>query len=195
MPVGCLSFGAVCMACIWSSTTAGSDCSGGGGASGWRTVGGVGLTFFFVVLAWVPFRAPTLDAALRMWAGMFGANGISLPEISEALIPVWLNKLVTFDGLSPLAKLEVAEVSFALSIGLAIVWVLPNVRQMFSDYKLDPDHTKGASSGTNSRKIPNWYVRHFRWKPNLLWLLVTSIFSGLSLALLGRHSEFLYFQF
>ncbi len=37
------------------------------------------LTFLVVILAWVPFRAPTFEGAQRILAGMVGLNGISLP--------------------------------------------------------------------------------------------------------------------
>src|SRR5690606_6846563 len=35
------------------------------------------ITFGFVVLAWVPFRAPTLEAAAGMWRTMFGMDTVS----------------------------------------------------------------------------------------------------------------------
>jgi D-alanyl-lipoteichoic acid acyltransferase DltB (MBOAT superfamily) len=45
-------------------------------APSWATLGGAGrpvswfLTFLCVVVAWVPFRAPNMDAALSMWRAM-----------------------------------------------------------------------------------------------------------------------------
>jgi hypothetical protein len=38
------------------------------------------LTFIVVLLAWVPFRAPDLGAAIRIWAGMAGLHGFGLPH-------------------------------------------------------------------------------------------------------------------
>ena len=38
------------------------------------------LTFLFVLLAWVPFRAPSIGAAWLYWQSMAGLNGIELPE-------------------------------------------------------------------------------------------------------------------
>lgn len=44
------------------------------------------MTLFFVVLGWVMFRAPDVGAAMRMYAGMFGFNGVSVtPEIAWQL--------------------------------------------------------------------------------------------------------------
>ena len=36
-------------------------------------------TFVAVAISWVLFRAETLDGALRVYSGMAGVNGISLP--------------------------------------------------------------------------------------------------------------------
>ncbi|MYN03959.1 MBOAT family protein [Pseudoduganella sp. DS3] len=38
------------------------------------------LTFLAVLLAWVPFRAPDMAAALEIWAGMAGFHGLGLPR-------------------------------------------------------------------------------------------------------------------
>jgi hypothetical protein len=44
------------------------------------------LTFLAVVLAWVPFRADTFDAAWRIWKVMFGFEGVPLPAQIASLI-------------------------------------------------------------------------------------------------------------
>jgi len=36
-------------------------------------------TFTLVCLAWVPFRAASMDQAVNIWAGMLGANGVDWP--------------------------------------------------------------------------------------------------------------------
>ena len=33
------------------------------------------MTFVFVLIAWVPFRAPSIDRAVEVWAGMLGLHG------------------------------------------------------------------------------------------------------------------------
>ena len=38
------------------------------------------LTFFFVILGWVMFRAANVGAAFDMYEGMFGFNGIGIQE-------------------------------------------------------------------------------------------------------------------
>ena len=38
------------------------------------------ITFAFVVLAWIPFRADGVHAAVSLWKGMIGVNGFLAPE-------------------------------------------------------------------------------------------------------------------
>jgi len=47
-----------------------------------------GATFLFVNVAWVFFRARTLDAALAVLGGMVGLNGVLLPKSLAALAPL-----------------------------------------------------------------------------------------------------------
>jgi alginate O-acetyltransferase complex protein AlgI len=49
------------------------------------------ITFNFVNIAWVFFRARTWDDAMRVLSGMFGLNGLTLPE-------EWSNKLTFLKG-------------------------------------------------------------------------------------------------
>jgi alginate O-acetyltransferase complex protein AlgI len=49
------------------------------------------LTFGFVNVAWVFFRARTWGDAMRVLSGMFGLNGLTLPE-------EWSNKLTFLRG-------------------------------------------------------------------------------------------------
>jgi D-alanyl-lipoteichoic acid acyltransferase DltB (MBOAT superfamily) len=71
-----------------------------------------GLTLGFVVLTWVPFRARDVPAALVMWAGMAGANGLFSAQSALA------------GGLStPLAWLAAL---------LAVALFAPNTQQLLS---------------------------------------------------------------
>jgi D-alanyl-lipoteichoic acid acyltransferase DltB (MBOAT superfamily) len=42
------------------------------------------ITFAFVVLAWIPFRADGVHAAVSLWKGMIGVNGFLAPEGAAA---------------------------------------------------------------------------------------------------------------
>ena len=54
----------------------------------WRMPRALGwvLTSLFVVLAWVPFRAPDRGTALRMWIAMTGADGIGRVRLDDGLM-------------------------------------------------------------------------------------------------------------
>jgi alginate O-acetyltransferase complex protein AlgI len=53
------------------------------------------LTFLLVVIGWVMFRAPTVEVALSMYAGMLGLNGAALsPELSWQITSLELTTLV-----------------------------------------------------------------------------------------------------
>jgi len=57
--------------------------SAAGARFGWA------LTFVSVVVAWVFFRATSVDAALRIMKGMAGQNGIAIPAgFAFALEPI-----------------------------------------------------------------------------------------------------------
>lgn len=45
------------------------------------------LTFFFVSFTWVLFRATDLEAALKVYKGMFGLGGTALPRVLQRLLP------------------------------------------------------------------------------------------------------------
>jgi D-alanyl-lipoteichoic acid acyltransferase DltB (MBOAT superfamily) len=56
------------------------------------------LTFNFVNIAWVFFRAKTWDDAIKVLAGMFGLSGIKLPK-SAAKIGMFQGDNVVFGDL------------------------------------------------------------------------------------------------
>ena len=159
----------------WRKLT-GSD----GSATGWRAVAGIGLTFVVVVVAWVPFRAPDLDAALRMWAGMVGANGVSLPPGLASRLPEIFSTRAVFEGLTPLAALATRDVLLAIPLGLAVVWGLPNAQQWMSRY--DPAWDP----------VP---VSRLTWRLSKGYGVAAGVLFALSLLMLTRESAFLYFQF
>ena len=151
-----------------------------GSAKGWRAGAGIGLTFVMVVFAWVPFRAPDIDSALRMWGGMVGVNGVSFPSSLETILPRFLNMTAVFEGLAPLAALSAWDVLLAIPIGLAIVWGLPNAQQWMSRYHLACD--------------PVLFTR-LKWKLSIGWGVAAGALFALSLLMINRESAFLYFQF
>lgn len=161
---------------LWRSVSGRS-----GPALGWRAIPSGALTFTCVVFAWVPFRAPDLDTALRLWAGMSGINGLSLPPSLAAKIPAWLHRLVAQDGALPLSALNAKEVFLAVPLGLAIVWLLPNTQQLLASFNPACDCVRSPAA------------RGWRMIP--INGAALGILFAASLMMLTRESAFLYFQF
>ena len=69
---------------------------------------GAGITFFFVVLAWVPFRSENLHAAFDMFRMLSGGMGFGGGSAKSALL---------------------------IGGGLALVWLMPNSQEMLARYR------------------------------------------------------------
>ncbi|WP_299615511.1 MBOAT family protein [Pelagibius sp.] len=132
------------------------------------------LTTAGVVLAWVFFRAESLDGSLAMLAGMAGLNGLGTVTLGEPSL-FDLAQSVALGG-SALATLD-ANVLLLIAIAFAMVWVLPASQEIVN---YDPAARSGAA-------LPIRYPA------------ATAALSGVGLSLallaLARPSEFLYFQF
>jgi D-alanyl-lipoteichoic acid acyltransferase DltB (MBOAT superfamily) len=100
--------------------------------SPWTTAAAVVLTFVAVDVAWVFFRAKSLDAALRMLEAMSGANGWVLPIEWRHGLTALLGApvaLLHFDDLTAFAGTrQVAWVAVLLSIA----WFCPNSQQIMT---------------------------------------------------------------
>jgi D-alanyl-lipoteichoic acid acyltransferase DltB (MBOAT superfamily) len=149
----------------------------------WGRRAGCLLTFIAVVVAWVLFRAPDIDSAMAILRAMAGFNGLMLPE-------AWLVKLgaagemlaaggIGFGATPALTRTGVLHWIWIL---LLVVWLAPNTQQIMAAAKPALGVLKEAPS-------------RIQWQVSAPWALLTA---GLLLAVivnLGRHSEFLYFQF
>jgi D-alanyl-lipoteichoic acid acyltransferase DltB (MBOAT superfamily) len=105
------------------------------GRLGWRLPGPVAqaLTLLAVVVAWVPFRADGVDAALGMLRGMAGLNGLALPRM---IIDAWsplaaiAAPVPVLVSLGAARTLTLPEVSVCLLLGWLIVLTLPHVHEL-----------------------------------------------------------------
>jgi hypothetical protein len=60
----------------------------------WRQRVGIALTFFLVILAWVPFRWE-LDAALQFWEALLNWSAVSIQDVRVlATLPLLLGSLM-----------------------------------------------------------------------------------------------------
>ncbi len=111
------------------------------------------ITFNFINIAWVFFRAKSFDDALKVLKAMFSFE-FNMPKLSAFLDGSW-SKLFSSE---PFLWLY-------LTIALFVVLFMPNSMELKS-----------------------------RFKTNILYLILT-IFFALSIFMLYRKSEFLYFNF
>jgi alginate O-acetyltransferase complex protein AlgI len=150
---------------------------------GWLSLG---MTFISVVIAWVFFRASSIDAALQIIGGMIGLNGVPLP--GRGLVGVEVAGVLEGLGIhfgwpgSLFGGFEHACWLFGL---LVVVWFFPNTQEIM--WKFRP----GLESVVMDRKKPLYLF----WRPTLVTCLLACLAFMASFVQLNRVSEFLYFQF
>ncbi|WP_425402999.1 MBOAT family O-acyltransferase [Hwanghaeella sp.] len=146
------------------------------------------FVFLLVVVAWVPFRAESIDSALALLQAMSGFDGLVMPPTYAGLLdpiagaiglPVEYRILSFYDGRT--------QIGYMLLL-LAIAWLMPNTHQIM--HKVDPALGAPSAVGTLASKF-------LYWRPNLFWAAVTAsaFLISLYMILIGRQDEFLYFQF
>ena len=151
------------------------------------------ITFLAVVLAFVPFRAESMDGTRNMLATMLGGHGLSL---SPSLIggfgnaEQWLLEHgVVFDGMFH-------NHVFGADPKWGIAWVvalflastlLPNTQQLLRRYR--------PALETYKNEIPCSRYRWIEWRPTAPWALFTFGIFIITILSLTQASEFLYFQF
>jgi D-alanyl-lipoteichoic acid acyltransferase DltB (MBOAT superfamily) len=151
-----------------------------------RPVGFV-LTFLSVVMAMVLFRSPSVHAAVSVFKGMLGLNGIELPRLFiEKLAGLGLPlHLVSAVDMPAKAFVVMQLWIFAL---LAIALALPNGLQMMARYE--------PVLGVNERPANTGLLPFaLTWKPTLLWAFALSALAAVAIIQVGGPSEFLYWQF
>ncbi len=160
-----------------------------------RLSGGA-LTFIAVITAFVIFRADSLTSAWSIFSAMAGVNGVSLPTSLEPHLSPLISQLqldVRFNGLlatthgSPLRALGV------IAVGLALVWLFPNIRQMLIIYK--PSWEDIAGIRTPSPPPQGRLTVLLTWQPTLDFACACGMLFATCVLCLTYVSEFLYFQF
>jgi D-alanyl-lipoteichoic acid acyltransferase DltB (MBOAT superfamily) len=138
----------------------------------WRAVGfqlwsflAWAITFLYVVVAWVFFRAENLTAAGKVLSGMAGINGVRLPEIFAQKFPILRNTGLQF-GDSVVNINGNWNTLVWVFVGLLAVLFLTNSMQMSA-----------------------------KFKPSYANLVFTTVLSCVSILMLSNISEFLYFNF
>jgi D-alanyl-lipoteichoic acid acyltransferase DltB (MBOAT superfamily) len=153
-------------------------------AQGWYRRAAWSLTFLVVVIAWVPFRAPTMEGAGRMLAGMAGLNGVSLPNAIGARIG---GARVVLEGWG---------IDFALGGGSAFVYAWLWIAGLFAVALLAPNSQQIVGRFRAALDFdPRYAARRLAWRPSPRWAVTMGIVAATGTLALSQVSEFLYFQF
>jgi D-alanyl-lipoteichoic acid acyltransferase DltB (MBOAT superfamily) len=91
------------------------------------------ITLLCVLLAWVPFRAASFPATLEFYRGLFGLNGIALPEALIRALPALgrLGHIVpVLPYLGDARTVSLPEAVLFLALGWTIVLALPHLHKM-----------------------------------------------------------------
>ncbi|MEM9265235.1 MAG: MBOAT family protein [Cyanobacteria bacterium P01_F01_bin.13] len=152
---------------------------------------GWGLTFLFVVVAWVYFRASTFSAANIVLASMVGANGIELPNVLQPLLGSLQVLGVGFEGFSLTLDLHEMKALLWVTILLLIVFLMPNTKEWMGGYS----PVLHAPSRLGTLFSENRIFALLQWRPGNAWSLIMAVTTAVSILALNQVSEFLYFQF
>lgn len=161
--------------------------------AGWNLpcVLGWSITFFLVTMAWVPFRAATVDVTLSIWSSMLGLKGVTLPaSLAGSGLAKLLGQSFAFTGMFPNQLWAWSTSSLSLiALSLYIALFLPNTSQVVpaSDRLDQLDHAPQSKLF----RIGYW----LRWRPTWTWSIAVSALLILSITQIGKPTEFLYFQF
>lgn len=143
------------------------------------------ITFICVVIAFVLFKAESVQTASNIYYSMFGINKISLPNyFLSNYQDILLRYNFVFDGLSKNTFVHSRTILTQLFLLLIISMYLPNSFQIMKNYLEDNDQIRILNESSL-----------IKWKPNVLWCLLISMMFFLSLLSITSPSEFLYFDF
>ena len=174
---------------------------GWGNGGIYRELGAGALTFLAVVVGWVFFRADSLSSAKIILQGMAGLNGVSLPEsLQNKMSHYFLESgTLVFSGLHPLVeKFHITEAMFILVLGFTMVWLMPNLSQIFKSYSITCDglnEFEPRKSPLASLFSSNRLIKNFQWHPSKILAWLMAFIFCISVFQLTHVSEFLYFQF
>jgi D-alanyl-lipoteichoic acid acyltransferase DltB (MBOAT superfamily) len=148
--------------------------------SAWQ-VAARSLTFLAVVVAWVPFRATSIQATLSMLGGMCGLHGVRAVKMASLYSQgdLWM---------APPRPVNWGQGGAWIAGLLLIVWLLPNSQEIFSRYRC-----LGAEHPRPDRLA--WQRLSWCWRRSPGWATLTALVLAAALAQFGQASEFIYFQF
>jgi predicted membrane protein len=153
-----------------------------------RSVAGL-LTFLSCTLAWVFFRAGSIESAQTILSAMAGSGGIAVPA-SWLNLPGGVGEVMSAMGI-------VADPNgYVVGGGRGLMWVIvaglivffmPNVQEIMALGKPALEAYPGQI------KTPRFSL--LRWQMSPRWAVAIGFLASCTFASLSSVSEFLYFQF
>ncbi len=134
------------------------------------------ITFLFVIVAWVFFRAPSMGAAIAMLQAMVGVNGAV-----DASATGW-QAMLFWHGFPPGTPGWLGGIIW-IAIGLVISLLCPNLQEIMRRYRPTLDALRPMHTWT-------WRARMPEAVASAALLLV-----ALAAIAVGQPTAFLYFQF
>ncbi len=134
------------------------------------------ITMFFVVIAWLPFRANSIDQLIFMLNEMFSFSKIILPLYLKSIIP--LEDYFKYGQVNIGYAFSMYEVIILLFICFCVVIFLPNSHQLLKKYSYI------INNEFDNYKIINFFTG-----------ILTSLTLFIIIINLNKYSPFLYFQF
>ncbi len=89
-----------------------------------------GITLLAVLLAWVPFRAQNFGAALEMYRGLFGLNGLAVPAMLAPMLPGIGHVVPVLPWLGDARSMSLPQGALLLALGWFIALCLPDLHSM-----------------------------------------------------------------
>lgn len=136
-----------------------------------KLLGGL-ITFIFVSLCWVLFRAESFRSALLLFSTMFCIDGL--------ILPIEMRDTVQIDRVEYAGNFHKTSIVWLLFSSL-IAFLAPNSMEIINSKNFSTDHKLSPT--------------RISWKPAKFWLVILiALFIG-SLFNMTYLSEFLYYQF
>ncbi|MBI1175175.1 MAG: MBOAT family protein [Sideroxydans sp.] len=140
------------------------------------------LTFLAVCIAWVFFRADSVEHAAAIAHAMLGGNGIAIPDNWFSRFPAFHLWLAKFGLFAPSNGLASSGMMNWIWILLLIVWLAPNTQTIMQSFR-------------PALNVPQPPPSRLQWQPSLLSATLIWGLAFTALINLSQLSTFLYFQF
>jgi alginate O-acetyltransferase complex protein AlgI len=146
------------------------------------------ITFTAVAISLVSYGASSLEGAVKVYEGMLGMNGFSLPGIFaskiETLRVIFPGTYIVAEGFNRFGSAYGVVSLFFL---LMVVWFMPNTLEWMQPHK--------PALGLEHFDTKNSKVEWFMWKPSGVWAILAGYVAVFALLQMGNPTEFLYFAF